>query len=487
MICCSIKGQTIEEFEKKIKEVKHKVEIIELRFDDFLPTIKQCRFLARLVIPGLLIVTVRNPERLFSQKFLFLGHSFFTSSLESSNNILIDIDFKYVGYFLKSGFPPQHVIASYHNYNNINDLENLFHKIKDMGTRYIKIAVTPTNLSDLVKLSTFAQKICLTLPKTQNLIIVGMGKLGILVRILYKRFFNSLWTYCCIKKSEETAPGQPTIDELLNIYRIKNIDDKTKIYGILGHNIEHSLSPIYYNKSFAKKGINSVYLPIDTSSITGIKKFISKFGFQGLSITSPYKDKLNHIITNYAQDIKGIKIVNTITIERTRLQHSKPRIYGYNTDMYAILNILKHHIHSYETILILGSGAMAKITVYTLLNFFNCANIKNIYIYSQHKFSFPKKCTSSKLKVIFLTRLPRKATFDLIINCSKFGFDNTKNHFYEKVLNFITKETVCVELNYRIEKTPLILRAKEIGAKYYTGIDFFQKQFQEQFKILLSC
>ncbi len=489
MICCSIVVRDIESTIENINRIRDKIDLIEVRFDMFLPTQQELRYMYSMVFPKSFVFTVRNKKLLKSNIFKFLIKE--ACKLEG---FLVDIDYRYISYFIRFGLPLNKIIVSYHNYKNIKGFREKFFELRRFGARYIKIAVTPHNLNDLVKL----YKSCHGLRAiTQSLssgalepilLFVAMGKLGIISRILYKRF-ASAWTYCCVDKGKETAPGQLNVDELLELYRIRNINDKTKLYGIIGNNIEHSLSSLYYNKNFSLLKMNCIYIPLDISTISGLKKFISIFGFSGFSVTSPYKDKLKHIINKYDAGIKSLKIANTLVIISKNPKSNKKNsirnlcdVYGYNTDIYALKSIISEIIKKrrIQNILILGSGSMAKTAIYTLKKFFN---MRDVYIYSRSKTGL--QIAGFKVKSYKFGML-QVEKFDIVINCSKFGFDNKKNRFYEKALSLIKKNTVCIELNYKQLETPLISAAKRTGAKFYTGINFFQRQFEEQFKVFFD-
>ncbi|MFN7182354.1 MAG: shikimate dehydrogenase family protein, partial [Planctomycetota bacterium] len=270
-------------------------------------------------------------------------------------------------------------------------------------------------------------------------------------------------TYCAYKKNGQTAPGQIDIEQFLSLYRVKTITDKTKLYGLIGRDISHSLSAYYYNMNFKSLGLNCVYIPIDTISINNLRDFIRTLGFSGFSITSPYKNKLNKIITNYDKLTECLKVVNTIVIKGNK-------VYAYNTDLTAFIKIIGRikKTKKINNVLVLGSGSMAKVVIYALKNIFY---IKNVYTYCRSK--------EVPLNIIFSQK------YDLLINASKFGMINNDNSFYDKVLQLISEDTIVIELNYKIIDTPIISTAKRYCCTYYTGIDFFKEQFKEQFKLLM--
>ncbi|RWW35167.1 hypothetical protein GW17_00000027 [Ensete ventricosum] len=83
------------------------------------------------------------------------------------------------------------------------------------------------------------------------------------------------WDLRCVERSmsnsgreerkdqgKESAPGQPTISDLLNVYNIKQIGPDTKVFRIIGKPVGNSKSPILHNAAFRSVGFNAVYVPL---------------------------------------------------------------------------------------------------------------------------------------------------------------------------------------------------------------------------------
>ena len=60
----------------------------------------------------------------------------------------------------------------------------------------------------------------------------------------------------------ETAPGQVTARTLLDLYRMEQLDQATRIFGVAGNPIAHSLSPLMHNTAFRRENVNAVMLPL---------------------------------------------------------------------------------------------------------------------------------------------------------------------------------------------------------------------------------
>ena len=66
------------------------------------------------------------------------------------------------------------------------------------------------------------------------------------------------------------------------------INGSTRLFGILGNPVAHSLSPVMHNAAFRARGINAVYLPLPTSELAMALAGIKALGFAGISVTVPH-------------------------------------------------------------------------------------------------------------------------------------------------------------------------------------------------------
>ena len=66
------------------------------------------------------------------------------------------------------------------------------------------------------------------------------------------------------------------------------IDGRTRLYGIIGNPVAHSLSPAMHNSAFAALGENRVYLPFQTDNLQEAVAGLSGLGIEGVSVTIPF-------------------------------------------------------------------------------------------------------------------------------------------------------------------------------------------------------
>src|SRR4030095_117184 len=127
------------------------------------------------------------------------------------------------------------------------------------------------------------------------IIALAMGAAGVAPRILGPSR-GSFLTYASLDNETVTAPGQLSLSELTEVFRLEKIDRHTQIFGLIGCPVSHSLSPQIHNSAFAATGTNAVYLPFETRDLKSfIKRMIHPrtreldWRLRGLSVTAPHK------------------------------------------------------------------------------------------------------------------------------------------------------------------------------------------------------
>lgn len=129
---------------------------------------------------------------------------------------------------------------------------------------------------------------------------------------------------------------------------MNDINGKTKIMGLIGHNISHTLSPFIHNYSKSKLKINIVYLPIDVPALK-IKSTLDtliNLGAVGFNVTVPHKLAVGKIITG------AEKSVNTIYFENNNLMAASTDGIGFCNG----LTQMNRNINSFDHLIIIGNG-----------------------------------------------------------------------------------------------------------------------------------
>ena len=249
------------------------------------------------------------------------------------------------------------LILSYHNFSGPGtDLEQRIEAMYAAGADIAKVAITASDAADLAPLAALCQD-----HAEKSIITIAMGDHGAPSRLLAGAWGCS-HTFARLDDGDEgSAPGQPTISQLLDAYQLKSQDTETLIFGVLGNPVGHSLSPAIHNSAFVNDGVNAVYVPfLATDAVafwTACKGWID-----GLSITIPHKHAL-YDLTDRNEDLAmQIGAINTI------YRDEQGQIVGANTDAQAALECVAavHGDVAGSRCLVLGAGGVSRALCYAL-------------------------------------------------------------------------------------------------------------------------
>lgn len=142
------------------------------------------------------------------------------------------------------------------------------------------------------------------------------------------------------------------------------IDAKTKVCGLIGYPVGHSISPVIHNNLAALYGHNLVYVPLAVSP-GNLKKAIDgaeAFDFLGMNVTVPYKSETLPYLKEIDPLAKRIGAVNTLV--RTEGGYK-----GYNTDMPGLYRAMRADGVKIagEEVILLGAGGAARAVAFMLL------------------------------------------------------------------------------------------------------------------------
>jgi len=143
------------------------------------------------------------------------------------------------------------------------------------------------------------------------------------------------------------------------------ITGKTKVVGLLGWPVQHTLSPAMQNAAFQAAGLDYRYLAFAVrpenlpQALAGAKAF----GFGGLNLTIPHKVRVIPYLDGIDRSAELVGAVNTVVFE-------SGRAIGYNTDLDGFVNSLKAENISIaeKRVVVLGAGGAARAIVYGLLD-----------------------------------------------------------------------------------------------------------------------
>lgn len=135
------------------------------------------------------------------------------------------------------------------------------------------------------------------------------------------------------------------------------INGKTKVCGLFGNPVEHTLSPLIHNYLAEKMGHNLVYVPfqVDDHQVREAVEAVRALHLGGVNVTVPHKSAVMEYLDELDDLAKKIGAVNTIVSKDGRLK-------GYNTDMPGLYRAMRSEGIEVkgEKIVILGAGGAAR-------------------------------------------------------------------------------------------------------------------------------
>jgi 3-dehydroquinate dehydratase/shikimate dehydrogenase len=356
------------------------------------------------------------------------------------------------------------IVLSFHDFKATQKLDETLKKMSAYPADFYKIVSTATSLYDNVVMMKFLEKH----QDAHSLVGLCMGEQGIISRVLGVRA-GSAFTFGALTADEKTAPGQVTAQELRSTYRIDHVDVATKVYGVAGDPIEHSLSPAIMNAALRRENVNGDFLALHVKSIKDLMACVKDIPIHGLSITMPYKQAILPYLDNTDPYTAKIGACNTVV----RSQDGK--LYGFNTDTSGVVRPLEQRLNLQDAkILVMGAGGAARAAVFALKDRGAQISVMNRNLVAAQKLARQAHARTVKRPDL------KKLEFDVIINATPVGMGNTRE---SPLTADEIRAKYVFDMVYDPAETRLLQLAKERGAETIPGSEMFVHQAARQFEI----
>jgi 3-dehydroquinate dehydratase/shikimate dehydrogenase len=195
---------------------------------------------------------------------------------------------------------PARVVVSAHDFAGMPaDLDGQVGAMRATGAATIKVAVTPSRLTDTLPLAAIGA--------SGGAVVVAMGDAGVPSRLLATRY-GSMWTYA----GNGVAPGQIAASRMLGEFRYRQVGPQTRLYGVISTNAMHSVSPAMHNAAFAAAGLDAVYVPLRAADIADFAAYADALGFEGASVTIPFKLDALRMASRATERTEMVGAANTL-------------------------------------------------------------------------------------------------------------------------------------------------------------------------------
>lgn len=353
----------------------------------------------------------------------------------------------------------RNIVLSMHDFKETPvDLEERYSAMRHCGAQVVKIAVACNSGNDVVRLLRLGRA---TGP--DQVVLVGMGQIGSPTRLL-PLHFGSCWTYA----GEGVAPGQLPLKAMVEEFRCREVTNATKVYGVAGAPIAHSLSPAMHNRGFEFFGRDAVYLPFEAAGVADLMELVQELGVVGLSVTAPFKQAILPYLVDIDVVGEGVGAVNTLKVVGDRWN-------GINTDVPGFLAPLdaRGGVRGLRAS-VLGAGGSARAVAFGLAR-----GGAEVTICSRQE---SRAKTVAELVGGRIGRLPPEpASWDLLVNTTPVGTYPNVEESPVDAGSLVGGKTVY-DLVYNPGRTRFIREAIDAGCEVISGLEMLVAQALRQFE-----
>jgi 3-dehydroquinate dehydratase/shikimate dehydrogenase len=361
---------------------------------------------------------------------------------------------------LASALFPARVMVSYHDFRGTpRNLKEIIRRLERAGGDAVKMAAQSRSISDSVRICELARA-------RRDAVAIPMGEMGLAGRILSLRMGSAL-AYAAVEQA--TAPGQLSLDAMVDLYRAERISRRTRVYGVIGDPIGHSLSPLLHNTAFHARKFDAVFVPFLVRNLREFVGAMEGFGVAGLSVTIPHKETILRFLDGCDPLAARIGAVNTV------VARGGGRLYGYNTDYVGVLRSLEQRMRlAGSRVLLFGAGGAARAAAFALAQ---AGSIVCICARRPERARALARAVGGQ--VVARAGLAHEF-FDAIVNCTPIGM-------YPRGGTPLTSvELNCrmvMDMVYRPRETELLRLARRKGIEIISGQEMFLAQGIAQYEI----
>ena len=243
----------------------------------------------------------------------------------------------------------------------------------------------------------------------------------------------------------------------------------TRIVGVIGWPVSHSLSPLIHNAAFAALEMDWAYvpLPVRPGNVVEALMGLRALGFVGANATMPHKTEIAGLADELTDDARLLRSVNTLVV-------TPDGIAGHNTDCPGFDRFITRDAGfdaADKTALVFGAGGAARACAVALAR----GGLRELVIALRD----PSRAQSvrdavddigTNVTAVTFDEAP-SVTADLVVNATPLGA-----HDESLPIPALGPEVLVVDLLYRPRQTPLLAAARDAGASSYGGLGLLLHQ-----------
>jgi len=466
-LCISISAETGEGLIEKLVRASDMADLVEARFDGLEHGEADRVFTHLRSHPELarrLLMTYRSPER---EKRLAFWRS--AADIDAWG---IDLE---PDIFHEVACAAANRVCSDHSTDPEPDIDAIYARLRRAGATLLKIAAPANEAAGAISVWRVIER---AMSDNVDIIPIAMGEAGKWTRILGLAH-GAYLTYASLADGEETADGQISARDMLDVYRVKMLNRETEVYGVVAGDTNYSVSPWLHNAAFKNAEMNRVFVPFETRDLGDfIRRMIRgesrevELNIRGLSVTNPHKSEIIGHLDRIEPAAAKIGAVNTVKIEDDRL-------IGYNTDASGFMLPLKKVLGDLKRahVGIAGAGGAARACAYALKQ---AGADVTIFARSRRK----AEVLADQLGV----KVARDNSFklgsvDILVNATPLGTRGPTQDMAVARAEQMNGMKLVYDLVYNPMETRLVKEAKRAGVAAIGGLDMLIAQGRMQFEI----
>ena len=252
----------------------------------------------------------------------------------------------------------------------------------------------------------------------------------------------------------------------------------TRVLGIIGQPVSHSLSPLMQNAALQAMGLDYAYVPfaVEEGRLADAVRGLAALGVVGFNVTIPHKSAILPLLDRLSPEAELIGAANVVKREGSELV-------GYNTDGTGFIQALSEDLGFTPAgcrILVMGAGGAARAAVASLAGAGAASVVianRSIARGEELSAAFRRHFIGTQFAAIPLDpeNLNRCVqNFDLLVNTSSVGMGGTA--FPGMDLSRMGPHGAVYDMVYVPAVTPLLAEAERCGIRYANGIGMLAAQ-----------
>lgn len=268
------------------------------------------------------------------------------------------------------------------------------------------------------------------------------------------------------------------------------ITGKTKLLGVIGHPVEHSLSPVMQNAAIAHLKLDYIYIPfpVEPQNLKVALQGFASIGVVGFNVTIPHKEAILPLLSEISPIAEAIGAVNTVTWKDNKW-------IGTNTDVEGFIAPLEttYNRDWHQTVaVVLGNGGAARAVVAGCAKL-GCAEIyvvgRNAQKLDEFRNSWSNSPISVNLQISEWSSLSKLfPQTNLLINTTPIGMypkvDESPLTLEDMV--HLPEGAIAYDLIYKPKPTKFLQQAQQTSITAIDGLEMLVQQGVAALKIWLQ-